>query len=364
MKITNLNNLDRKTKTTIAIVAIALLLCLIGAGVAIAKTKANTATGTTDTTEQVTTPTTTVAEHTSVEANVTFDLEGFDWSVPALLSVTDATGNTTYVAYETPDNAKLTLENGTYTVTGVSPITAEGAIYITSEPATVDKTTEVVAITGVRLAPENVTDEQIAAITEAYAKAKDTGVVTESVTATIAANANAGAEARASKTDEEKAQATESAKSEAETKHEQAVSESNSGGNSGNSSNSGSANSGGNSNANTSTPAAHTHSWTPVYRTVHHDAVTHEEPVYQTIHPMYDYCGAHHVRLDSNGDCSKCYAERKGTNNEWMGGIPANSYVNTVETETRQTGTKTVTDKAAYDEQVIDHYTCSCGATK
>ena len=355
MKITNLNNLDRKTKTTIAIVALALLLCLIGTGVAIAKTKANTATGTTDTAEQVTTPTTTVAERTSVEATVTFDLEGFDWSVPALLSVTDATGNTTYVAYETPDNAKLTLTDGTYTVTGVSPITAEGAIYITSEPATVDKTTEVVAITGVRLAPENVTDEQIAAITDAYAKAKDTGVVTESVTATIAANAGAGAEARASKTDEEKAQATESAKSEAETKHEQAVSEGGNGGNSG------SANSGGNSNANTSTPAAHTHSWTPVYRTVHHDAVTHTEDTYDTVWKSEAYCQVHktpHVSQavydadpDRLGYCSsdkKCTAS--STVKEWQ--------------EKVKTGTKTVTDKAAYDEQVIDHYTCSCGATK
>ena len=351
MKITNLNNLDRKTKTTIAIVAIALLLCLIGAGVAIAKTKANTATGTTDTTEQVTTPTTTVAERTSVEANVTFDLEGFDWSVPALLSVTDATGNTTYVAYETPDNAKLTLTDGTYTVTGVSPITAEGAIYITSEPATVDKTTEVIAITGIKLAPENVTDEQIAAITEAYAKAKDTGVVTESVTATIAANASAGAEARASKTDEEKAQATESAKSEAETKHTEAVSE---GGNGS------SANSGGNSNsnANTSTPAAHTHSWTPVYRTVHHDAVTHEEPVYETVKTSTAYCTAHKVPLYEG-------YKREG----WLGFCPADpeclaNTTNIYETKQVQTGTKTVTDKAAYDEQIVDHYTCSCGATK
>ena len=360
MKITNLNNLDRKTKTTIAIVAIALLLCLIGAGVAIAKTKANTATGTTDTTEQVTTPTTTVAERTSVEANITFDLEGFDWSVPALLSVTDATGTVTYVAYETPDNAKLTLENGTYTVTGVSPITAEGAIYITSEPATVDKTTEVIAITGIRLAPENVTDEQIAAITDAYSKAKDTGVVTESVTATITANASAGAEARASKTDEEKAQATESAKSEAETKHTEAVSE---GGN-GNANNNGSANSGGNSNANTSTPAAHTHSWTPVYRTVHHDAVTHEEPVYETRYESAYKCGAHHIEL-VNGNCSQCYTERQGTSNAWMEGVPANTYLDYYAKQvTKQTGTKTVTDKAAYDEQVVDHYTCSCGATK
>ena len=360
MKITNLNNLDRKTKTTIAIVAIALLLCLIGTGVAIAKTKANTATGTTDTTEQVTTPTTTVAERTSVEANITFDLEGFDWSVPALLSVTDATGNTTYVAYETPDNAKLTLADGTYTVTGVSPITAEGAIYITSEPVTVDKTTEVIAITGVKLAPENVTDEQIAAITDAYSKAKDTGVVTESVTATITANAGAGAEARSSKTDEEKAQATESAKSEAETKHTEAVSEGgNSNANTSNSSNSGSANSGGNSNANTSTPAAHTHSWTPVYRTVHHDAVTHEEPVYETRTTSKIYCTAHNVPIldianrwpDTGGLCP---ADKNcGANHQRV-----------YSTEQVQTGTKTVTDKAAYDEQVVDHYTCNCGATK
>ncbi len=108
--------------------------------------------------------------------------------------------------------------------------------------------------------------------------------------------------------------------------------------------NSGGNASNGNSGSNNGSPQGHTHSWTPVYRTVHHDAVTQEQPVYEECMICTD-CGA----INPNRDHSKNHALNGGS-----GGCYGSKV---------QTGTKTVTVKNAYDEQILDHYTCSCGAT-
>ena len=98
-----------------------------------------------------------------------------------------------------------------------------------------------------------------------------------------------------------------------------------------------------NSGSNNGTSQGHTHSWTPVYRTVHHDAVTQEQPVYEN-HTVCTDCGAikpsrdHLVNHMFNGGSG-------GTHDE-------NALM----------GYKTITVKNAYDEQVLDHYTCLCGA--
>lgn len=91
-----------------------------------------------------------------------------------------------------------------------------------------------------------------------------------------------------------------------------------------------------NSQQQASTPA-HQHSWTPVYKTVHHDAVTQQVTTYHTV-------------------CNTCGA--KDVDGYHLIETEHSSYRNNVPF----TETKIISN--AYDEQVIDHYTCSCGATK
>ena len=100
----------------------------------------------------------------------------------------------------------------------------------------------------------------------------------------------------------------------------------------------------------------HTHTWTPVYTTVHHAAVTHTEPVYGKVEVgSAIYCTKHGCEITGRF-CTQ-------GNDHGTGYCLANHTTKPIY-ETRQTGTKTVTDSAAYDEQLIDHFTCSCGATK
>ena len=101
-----------------------------------------------------------------------------------------------------------------------------------------------------------------------------------------------------------------------------------------------------NSGSNSGTSQGHTHSWTPVYRTVHHDAVTQEQPVYER-HTVCSVCGY----VTPNYDHRKAHVmagEGSGTHGE---------------NRSRLTGYRTTTVQSAYDEQVLDHYSCSCGAT-
>jgi hypothetical protein len=119
----------------------------------------------------------------------------------------------------------------------------------------------------------------------------------------------------------------------------------------------------------TTTTPTHTHSWKAVYKTVHHDEVGHnetktvtaayDEPIYETRY-VCEACGKSfsddenfvvHIEFDHADD---------GTSGRY--------YVDDVQVGTKHhdavTETVYVVDTAAYDEQVIDHYECSCGATK
>ena len=147
---------------------------------------------------------------------------------------------------------------------------------------------------------------------------------------------------------------------------------------------------GNNSNASDTTPATpeHTHTWTPVTTTIHHDATGHYEDVVvgtKTVvdkaawnEPVYEYrayavkclgCGeefengldyqAHAMnRIDEGYDeCGRSTV------------LYRNEQVNTInhEAETHEeniTESRWVEDTAAYDETVTTGYTCSCGATK
>lgn len=179
------------------------------------------------------------------------------------------------------------------------------------------------------------------------------------------------------------------------------LSGSNNGGSSSNGSGSGSDNNGGNnnnnnnsgsnngSNGNTSTPdtPSHTHNWRPVYTTVHHEAVTHDEDRWVVDKAAWDEAVKKCVYICNNckiGNCERC--KNLGiTNFEYDSGAALDehqytcldedgscAFSSTVERidhyihhdEEGHYETVTITDKEAWDEQVIDHYECDCGGTK
>ena len=167
----------------------------------------------------------------------------------------------------------------------------------------------------------------------------------------------------------------------------------NNGGNNNNNSSNNSGSSSGNS-GNTSTPdtPSHTHNWKPVYKTVHHEAVTHKEDrwvvdkaawveeqkycVYVCLQCKYHECKrcaelgitqyeyATSAELDEHqypcqDDCVD--------NNKEGGCISSSSVEKTKYIHHDEEGhyeTVTITDKEAWDEQVIDHYECDCGEIK
>lgn len=156
-----------------------------------------------------------------------------------------------------------------------------------------------------------------------------------------------------------------------------------------------------------STQPTHTHSWNPVYKTVHHDAVTHtvhhnaeykEEKTltgYEVVQMCalfkdghvidpydYNYDGA--AYSDAIWEYQK-YLFENGVNSAYSNGNDGwrthivsveifNAYTdtfasykglyNTTKTLIKDAYDETVVDKAAYDEKVIDYYKCDCGAIK
>lgn len=114
----------------------------------------------------------------------------------------------------------------------------------------------------------------------------------------------------------------------------------------------------------------HTHTWKPVYKTIHHKAVTHKEDKGHYEDQGYD------VTVSKCGTCGKEFtdfnelAEHKRVSREinpndpdkWHGG--SSTYTKHVEKKVWVSKWVTVVDKEAWDEKVLDHYECSCGATK
>lgn len=123
----------------------------------------------------------------------------------------------------------------------------------------------------------------------------------------------------------------------------------------------------------------HTHSWTPIYTTVHHDAVYETEKTLVQ-EEWIEYIG--HAERVCNGCGKRWDAELVRS-----GGAVELDFSNHLSTCTGTPGmvgasyhtediiediivheavyeTKDVLVEEAWDEEVIDHYECSCGATK
>lgn len=162
----------------------------------------------------------------------------------------------------------------------------------------------------------------------------------------------------------------------------------NNGGNNNNNSSNNSGSSSGNS-GNTSTPdtPSHTHNWKPVYKTVHHEAVTHKEDRWVVDKTAWDEAVTKLVYICKNcrlGNCDRCKSlgiinyeydskdalyshqdpclEDGGSCSFWSTERRVDHYIH--HDEEGHYETVTITDKEAWDEQVIDHYECDCGEIK
>lgn len=329
-----------------------------------------------------------------------------DTSTPVIAHIEDEDGEVDFYT-AIAANKQVTVKvgkSGTYTVTFISPVNANGSIYkVPSKKVTAGKADKKTASTDVtfnKVDADKVTKDDLTAIAKDVAAAVKKGdstltgdkgaEVVKKFEDNIKKNPNADADA----VEKESEKAQETAKedtSDAKTpetsdnKKNDSGSKNDSGNNgSGNKSdskpsgnnNGGNSSSGSNSGSTTKkddTPA-HQHDWVAQtktvhhdaqYTTVHHDAVTHQvwhDPVTEE-HYICNQCGAD-ITSDPWGHI----------NNSLMNGGNCGSYHSTYVT-VKQGYYETVTDQAAYDEQVqvskawdetvTTGYKCSsCGATK
>lgn len=170
-------------------------------------------------------------------------------------------------------------------------------------------------------------------------------------------------------------------------------SDDNGGNNSGNNNNNNGSSSGNNDNTSTPDTPSHTHNWKPVYTTVHHAAVTHEEQKWVVDKAAWDEALKKNVYICKNcrdHNCKRCkdlgitqfeydtaeeldahqYACQDDCADNGKEGVCTNStkkydvvYGHIHHDEEGHYETVTIVDKDAWDEQVIDHYECDCGET-
>ncbi len=323
-----------------------------------------------------------------------------DTSTPIIAHIEDADGKVDFYT-AIAANKQVTVKvgkSGTYTVTLIPPVNADGSTYkaVSSKvkAGKDDKKTNGTVITLEKVDADKVTKDDLTAIAKDVAAAvkKGDSTLTGDKGAEVAKKfednikKNPNADADAVEKESEKAQETaKEDKSDAKTpetsdnKKNDSGSKDDSGNNgSGNKSDGNSSNSGSNSNSGSSskkddTPA-HQHNWVAQtktvhhdaqYKTVHHDAVTHQvwHDAVTEEHYICNQCGAD-ITSDPWGHINKSL----------MNGGNCGSYHSTYVT-VKQGYYETVTDQAAYDEQVqvrdawdetvTTGYKCSsCGATK
>lgn len=331
-----------------------------------------------------------------------------DTSTPIIAHIEDADGEVDFYT-AIAANKQVTVkvgESGTYTVTFISPVNADGSIYkVSSKKVTAGKADKKTASTGVtfnKVDADKVTKDDLTAIAKDVAEAVKKGdstltgdkgaEVVKKFEDNIKKNPNADAGAVEKET--EKAQETaKEEKSDAKTPETSDSKKSDSGssngskkdnGNSGSDNKSDSKPSGGSGNSGSGSSSggsskkddttAHQHNWVAQTKTVHHDAQ------YKTVHhDAVTHQVWHDAVTEEHYICNQCGADITSDpwghiNNSLMNGGNCGSYHSTYVT-VKQGYYETVTDQAAYDEQVqvsaawdetvTTGYKCSsCGATK
>ena len=319
-------------------------------------------------------------------------------STPVIAHIEDEDGKVDFYT-AIAANKQVTVkvgESGTYTVTFISPVNADGSIYkVPSKKVTAGKADKTVA-TGVtfdKVDADKVTKDDLTAIAKDVAEAVKKGVstltgdkgaeVVKKFEDNIKKNPNADTDAVEKET--EKAQETaKEEKSDAKTPETSDSKKSDSGssngskkdnGNSGSDSKpSGSNNSNSGSSSKKDDTPAHVHKYD-----IYHPAVTHTEKVF---HPAVTHTETvHHpavTHTESRSICNGCGADITGNERSHAKAamLAGNTACGSFHSEPR-----TVTDSAAYDETVTitdsaewyetvtitdsaAYYTCSCGATK
>lgn len=326
-----------------------------------------------------------------------------DTSTPVIAHIEDADGEVDFYT-AIAANKQVTVKvgkSGTYTVTFISPVNADGSIYkVPSKKVTAGKADKTVA-TGVtfdKVDADKVTKDDLTAIAKDVVAAVKKGdstltgdkgaEVVKKFEDNIKKNPNADADAvekesekaqetaKEDKSDAKKPDTSDNKKNDSDSSNGSKNDSGNGGSGSksdGNSGNSGSSSNSGGSSKKDDTPA-HQHNWVAQtktvhhdaqYKTVHHDAVTHQvwHDAVTELHYICNQCGQD-ITSDPWG-----HLKNSALNGGNCGGYH-DSYVTV-----KQGYWETVTDQAAYDEQVqvsgawdetvTTGYKCSsCGATK
>ena len=321
-----------------------------------------------------------------------------DTSTPVIAHIEDADGEVDFYT-AIAANKQVTVrvgKSGTYTVTFISPVNADGSIYkVSSKKVTAGKADKKTASTGVtfnKVDADKVTKDDLTTIAKDVAAAVKKGDSTltgdkgAEVVKKFEDNIKKSPNADADAVEKETGKAEETAKedkSDAKTPETSDNKKNDSGNNgsgnksdskpSGGSGNSGSGSISGGSSKKDDTPA-HQHNWVAQTKTVHHDAQ------YKTVHhDAVTHQVWHDAVTEEHYICNQCGADITSDpwghiDNSLMNGGNCGSYHSTYVT-VKQGYYETVTDQAAYDEQVqvrdawdetvTTGYKCSsCGATK
>ena len=379
----------KKKGIAAGIAAVAVIAC-IGCGVAVASQQpspADEGDSGASAVSQV------AAKAEAAQSSVEFGIAAENWtdeSSPMIVHVhgTDAAGNAveTYHAFTAGGDKTLSIAEGDYAYDWVSAINADGSIYKVPEVAELKVGSETTKVEcSFELIPaDQVTADDLNAVIDAATTAVERGDATlsgeagktaiDKVIANASANPNANKEQVEAKAEVANATATakaegkdaSAAKAEAQQKAPASVTQNASQAVSGSAA-TGSSSSGSGSSGGSSAPA-HEHSWTPVTKTVHHDAVYETQTVteYKTVH--------HNAVYDEVMVCSTCGAYNPSNEHAYNhmknheNGGSYSKYVIVQEAYDEQVPyqvEKNVLVKAAYDETVTTGYKCSgCGATK
>lgn len=318
-------------------------------------------------------------------------------STPVIAHIEDEDGKVDFYT-AIAANKQVTVkvgESGTYTVTFISPVNADGSIYkVPSKKVTAGKADKTVA-TGVtfdKVDADKVTKDDLTAIAKDVAEAVKKGdstltgdkgaEVVKKFEDNIKKNPNADADAVEKETGKAEETAKED-KSDAKTPETSDSKKNDSGNNgSGNKSDSkpseGSGNSGSGSISGGSSKkddtTAHQHKWVAQTKTVHHDAqykTVHHDAQYKTVHHdavtktvnICSQCGqditgneAAHFKAAalSGGNCQSCHSETRTVQAAYDEQVKVSDAYD-----------EQVQVSAAWEETVTTGYKCSsCGATK
>ena len=112
-----------------------------------------------------------------------------------------------------------------------------------------------------------------------------------------------------------------------------------------------------------SSKPSHTHNWQPQYSTVHHDAVYQQQwvvdvPAKTEIHSFCKACNIDFTKLGWDQSTVTAHVKQHALNGENGGAVER------VVTIPEQGHYENVLVSEAWDEQVLEGYKCSCGATK